>query len=89
MEISVRELKANLSKYLQRVKGGGTVIVTSHGKPTARLVGLGIGAESEAISRLRAQPWLQPGNGAKPRGAQHPIKARRGELLSVALLERE
>lgn len=42
MEISVgvRELKAQLSVYLQKVKAGETIIITEHGKPIGRLTPL-------------------------------------------------
>jgi prevent-host-death family protein len=42
MEISVgvRELKAQLSAYLQKVKAGETIIITEHGKPIGRLAPL-------------------------------------------------
>lgn len=38
MDISVRELKANLSGLIRRVAAGETATITSHGKPVARLV---------------------------------------------------
>lgn len=37
VEVGVRELKDNLSRYLNRVKDGQDVIVTDHGRPVARL----------------------------------------------------
>ena len=37
VEVGVRELKANLSKYLARVQAGDDAIVTDHGRPVARL----------------------------------------------------
>jgi prevent-host-death family protein len=36
-EISVRELKDRLSEHLRAVKGGHSIVVTSHKKPVARL----------------------------------------------------
>ena len=36
-EVGVRELKNQLSRYLDQVKSGGEVTVTQHGKPIARL----------------------------------------------------
>ena len=35
----VAELKAKLSEYLARVRGGEEVLVTEHGRPVARIVG--------------------------------------------------
>ena len=36
--VGVRDLKASLSRYLRRVKGGETIIVTERGVPIARIV---------------------------------------------------
>ena len=35
--VGVRELRQNLSVYLDRVKAGETLVVTEHGEPVARL----------------------------------------------------
>jgi prevent-host-death family protein len=43
--VSVSELKAHLSKYLQEVRRGGEVQVLDRGVPVARLSGLGSGQE--------------------------------------------
>jgi prevent-host-death family protein len=37
MDVGIRELKTNLSRYLARVRAGETLIVTDHGEPIARL----------------------------------------------------
>ena len=37
IEVGVRDLKNNLSRYLDRVQDGDEVIVTEHGRPVARL----------------------------------------------------
>ena len=36
-EVGVRDLKNNLSRYIDRVQQGDEIIVTEHGKPVARL----------------------------------------------------
>jgi prevent-host-death family protein len=38
MEVSVRELKEQLSAVLKRAEAGETVLVTSHRRPVAQLV---------------------------------------------------
>ena len=38
--VGIRELKANLSAYLQKVKEGATIVITEHGKPIGRLTPL-------------------------------------------------
>jgi prevent-host-death family protein len=35
--VGVRELRQNLSVYLDRVKAGESLVVTEHGRPVARL----------------------------------------------------
>ena len=40
IEVGVRDLKNNLSRYLDRVQEGEEVIVTDRGKPVARLSAL-------------------------------------------------
>ncbi len=39
--VGVRELKNQLSRYLEQVKAGVQVIVTQHGTPIARLTAVG------------------------------------------------
>lgn len=38
MEVGVRELKQQLSRYLDQVEAGAEVVVTDRGRPKARLV---------------------------------------------------
>ncbi len=37
VEVGVRHLKNNLSRYLARARAGEEIIVTDHGRPVARL----------------------------------------------------
>lgn len=79
MEASVRELKTHLSEYLRQVAAGQEVVVTSHGKPVARLSAPLPAAktpqeiEAEAIARLQSLPWIRPGDGKKVRGSDRPL----------------
>jgi prevent-host-death family protein len=38
VEVGIRELRADLSKWVQRVRSGDEVVVTDRGTPVARLV---------------------------------------------------
>jgi prevent-host-death family protein len=91
MEISVREMKNNLSKYLKRAETGEEIVITDRGRPVARLVSaLRPKAQSvdDAVARVRASPLVRPGKGGKPKGARRPISWKRGEkTLSALLLE--
>ena len=40
MDVGIRDLRASLSRYVERVKEGEEITVTEHGKPVARLVPL-------------------------------------------------
>ena len=78
METNVRELKAHLSEYLHRAALGEEVVVTLRGKPLARLVPVSSDAtpaalEEASIARLRALPWVIPGNGNKPLGSANLV----------------
>lgn len=76
MEIPVRDLKDHLSEYLRRVQAGEELIITSHGKPVARLAPAyapKAEPEAEALARLRAQAWIRPGKGAKLTVPERPI----------------
>jgi prevent-host-death family protein len=46
--VGVRELRQNLSKYLDRVKAGEALVVTERGRVVARLVPSGAAAEPYA-----------------------------------------
>jgi antitoxin (DNA-binding transcriptional repressor) of toxin-antitoxin stability system len=37
MVVGIRELKANLSRYLARVREGETLVITDRGKPVAKV----------------------------------------------------
>jgi prevent-host-death family protein len=40
MKASVRDLKAQLSQYLERARAGEDVVITSRGRPVARLLAI-------------------------------------------------
>jgi len=48
--IGIRELKSKLSECIREVRGGGTIVVTEHGRPVARM----IAAASSLRERLEA-----------------------------------
>ena len=52
--VSVAEAKNHLSELLARVEAGEDIAVTRHGKPVARLVQVGQGADP-AARRLRVR----------------------------------
>jgi prevent-host-death family protein len=64
MEVGVRELRNNLSRYLERVRRGEEVVVTDRGHAIARV--LPIGAE-RVLDRLIAEGVVSPAKQPKRR----------------------
>jgi prevent-host-death family protein len=52
--VGVRELRQNLSRYLDRVKAGEALVVTERGREVARLIPSGHGAYAELAARFGA-----------------------------------
>ena len=90
MEVAVRDLKDRLSEFLRRAQAGEEILVTSHGRPIVRMIGIDQSAsgEADAVARLRALPWVRAGGGPvvpmpspiRPAGPGEP-------LLSDLLIE--
>lgn len=53
-KVGVRELRQNLSRYLDRVKAGEALLVTEHGREVARLVPLESNPYAELAARFGA-----------------------------------
>jgi prevent-host-death family protein len=60
--VGVRELRQNLSVYLDRVKDGERLVVTEHGQPVAELTPLASGSVS-TLERLIAEGRARPAKG--------------------------
>ena len=58
--VGVRELRQNLSKYLDRVKAGEDLVVTEHGHEVARLVPLGDHGYASLSARFGATIPVEP-----------------------------
>jgi len=90
MKAGVAELKAGLSRYLERVKTGHEILVTDRGRPVAKLVPIGAEArKGSRRERLIREGLLVPGRGKvrasllrRPRG-----KADTGRAVLDALVE--
>jgi len=72
MEVGVRELRNNLSRYLDRVRDGEELVVTDRGQAIARM--LPVGTE-RVLDRLIAEGVVTPARQPKRR-ASKPIKAK-------------
>jgi prevent-host-death family protein len=90
MEVSIHELKNHLSEYLRQVQAGVDLVITSRGRPVARLTPIvQTPEENEAavIERIKSLPWVISGKSDKPRRLHPPIDLPEGVSLSDAVLE--
>lgn len=65
MQVNIHEAKTQLSRLLELVEQGETVIIARHGKPVARLVmvqrqGLPLGIASQEKLVPPGDEWWQP-----------------------------
>jgi prevent-host-death family protein len=91
MKASIRDLKARLSLYLTHVSEGEDVVITSRGRPVARLLAISEAANRELSSaelrrRLQLIPGLLAGAGGKPRGSARPIAIGKGQRTLAELV---
>jgi antitoxin (DNA-binding transcriptional repressor) of toxin-antitoxin stability system len=91
MEVSIREMKNSLSRYLKLVQAGRDVTITDRGRPVARLTLMpdaGRAATADAIERIKSLPWVKPGTGRKVRGLRLGIELRgSGESAAALVLQ--
>ena len=64
--VAAADANRDFSKLLRRVRDGGSYIITSHGKPVARIIPIDANdrvraaARDTLLARLRAQPARAP-----------------------------
>jgi len=91
----IAELKNNLSRYLDHVKAGGSVLVLERDRPIAQIVPLShvggrrVGADDGRLARLERNGVIRRGRGGLPEwlGRRRPARLR-GSLLRDLLAER-
>jgi len=83
--VGVRELKSNLSAYLEKAQKGQTIIITSRGKPVAQLTP----AREELMERVKAlqAAGLILWSGKKPVVKKPKVINRSGKQVSDIYLE--
>lgn len=74
VEVGVRELKNNLSRYLGQAEAGVEVVVTDRGRPIARLNGINV-AERDRLAALVEAGLVRPPT-SRVRRRPVPIKAK-------------
>lgn len=80
MEVGVRELKQQLSKYLDEVERGVELIVTDRGRPKARIVPI---VDQGHLQRGIDEGWIRPASSSEPVGTRqrHRSIRRVGDVL--------
>jgi len=79
---AVAELKAQLSRFLRRVKAGDEVLVTERGVPVARIVPVERGTEAvEGLRDLERQGLVRLGSGRLPAGLLRGRRPRDPDAL--------
>ena len=79
-EVGIRDLHNQLSRYVQHVAAGGEVIVTSRGRPVARL---GPVDEVDALADLRARGIVSDASGEwRPRADRPVVEGSLGDLVA-------
>lgn len=76
-------MKAKLSEWMRVVKDGGTVVVTEHGRPVARLVPEPGSLRERLLALSRAGDIIWNGQPFKPRG---PVTRVRGARTLADLI---
>jgi prevent-host-death family protein len=91
----IAELKNNLSRYLEHVREGGTVLVLDRELPIARIVPLqhpvpAMKGDEDRLSRLERRGLIRRGAGGLPLwlGRRRPPRLR-GSVLRDLLEERK
>ncbi len=86
---AVSDLKARLSEYLKRVKGGAEILITDRGKPVARLVPVSRAKIArDALAQMEKQGLIKIGSGKLPKDFwSMPSPEDPGESVLSALLD--
>lgn len=91
----IAELKNHLSRYLEYVRAGGTLLVLDREQPIAHVVPLGAGIRArrpghDRLERLQRQGLIRRGSGGPPAwlGKRRPPRLR-GSVLRDLLRERD
>jgi prevent-host-death family protein len=84
--VGIRELKANLSRHLKRVRSGTRLVVTERGRAVASIQPVHTPGDIEwalALVAAGQAHWT----GGKPEGSKRPVAVKGGRTVSDAVLE--
>ncbi|HEV8395222.1 MAG TPA: type II toxin-antitoxin system prevent-host-death family antitoxin [Vicinamibacterales bacterium] len=84
--VGIRELKANLSRHLKRVRSGTRLVVTERGRAIASIQPIQTRDDvdwAHALVAAGRAHW----SGGKPEGAIRPVPIKGGKTVSDAVIE--
>lgn len=83
MDVAVSDLRAHLSEWLERVRGGEEVVITDRGVPVARILGL---TTTTTLEHLAQQGVIAgpPSRGRPSATGRRRPRSRRGVADIVA-----
>ena len=85
--VGIRELKANLSRHLKRVRSGVRLAITDRGRTIATIGPADAPSGLDWAHRLVADGGAR-WNGGKPAGSAHPPRPKRRTASSAVLDDR-
>jgi prevent-host-death family protein len=87
--IGIRELKSRLSECIREVRGGGTIVVTEHGRPVARMIAVASSLRErlEALSDAGGIMWS--GRRLKPTKPLARVRSGRRTVADLITENRE
>ena len=86
LSIGVRELKARLSQYLKRARGGERILITDRGHAIAVLAPVTQAPSIEQVQKLVSCGMAHWGGG-KPKGAARPARLKGGPSVAQTIVE--
>lgn len=86
LSVGVRELKAHLSRYLQRVKEGATIVVTEHGRPVGRILPISAPLEQRLAAAIESGAIVWSGRPLPPVPPITPLTPAQGAKTVADLL---
>lgn len=85
LSVGVRELKAQLSAYLRKVKKGQTVLITEHGRVVGRLMPVATSLD-ERLATMQ-QAGLAQWNGKRLKPLRRVARVRGQKTVAELLLD--
>jgi prevent-host-death family protein len=87
--IGIRELKSKLSECVREVRSGGTIVVTEHGRPVARMIPDASSLRERLEALTAAGGILWSGRRLKPTTAVARVRSGRRTVADLVSENRE